>query len=50
MAARPEYFETEQGEGLRSCPDCGVSMEPGTDPSYRICQGCYDAYVEHAGR
>jgi len=51
MATRPEYLEPEQGEGVvRHCPDCGSAMEPEADASYRICQGCYDAYVDHAGR
>ena len=35
---------------VRHCPDCGSAMEPEADASYRICQGCYDAYVDHAGR
>ena len=44
-------LEPEQGEGVvRHCPDCGSAMGPEADASYRICQGCYDAYVDHAGR
>ncbi len=50
MAARPEYLESEQGQpGNRSCPDCGTPMEP-AEAGHRICQGCYDAYVDNAGR
>jgi hypothetical protein len=51
MAARPEYLESEQGEGApRVCPDCGSPMGTATEASHRICQGCYDAYVDNAGR
>jgi hypothetical protein len=46
-----EYRESEQRVGAaRSCPDCGRPMGEGTDASYRICQDCYDAYVDNAGR
>ena len=51
MAARPEYVGSQQRAGTsRRCPDCGSPMEPGADDSYRICQACYDAYVDNAGR
>ena len=51
MAARPEYVETEQGDGVdRACPDCGSPMGAAAEPGHRICQGCYDAYVDNAGR
>ncbi len=51
MAARFEDLESEQGAGTaRRCPDCDGPMEPGADVSHRICRGCYDAYVDNAGR
>ncbi len=51
MAARPEYLETEQGNGVvRGCPDCGGPMGAAAEAGHRICQGCYDAYVDNAGR
>jgi hypothetical protein len=50
MAAGPESLESEQdGGATRACPDCGSPMAL-TEASYRICQGCYDAYVDNAGR
>ncbi len=51
MEARPEYGESGQRiAAARRCPDCGGRMEPGVDASFRICQDCYDAYVDNAGR
>lgn len=49
MSATPEWLEAQSIDGgRRQCPDCGAPFEAAE--SYRICQACYDAYVDNAGR
>ena len=59
MTAQPEpvdgawvggvWVDGESVDGVgRTCPECSGPIEDG--PAFRICQGCYDAYVTNAGR
>ncbi len=49
MTAQPEPIDGLWVNDVdRLCPECGGPIEDG--PTFRICQGCYDAYVDNAGR
>ncbi len=49
MSASQEWLDVQPVEGgARPCPDCGSPFEAAE--SHRICQACYDAYVDNAGR
>jgi hypothetical protein len=38
--------------GETTCADCGspIEISPGMEKAFSICQPCYDAYVDNAGR
>jgi len=44
----PEPVDDDWADVEPVCPDCGGPIEDG--PVVRLCRGCYDAYVENAGR
>ena len=53
MTAQPDPTGTEwTSGGETTCSDCGspIEMNAGTEKAFSICQPCYDAYVDNAGR
>lgn len=53
MPAQPDPMGVEWTSGDEGmCADCGSPIEAnaGTDKAFSICQPCYDAYVDNAGR
>jgi hypothetical protein len=53
MTAQPDPTGTElTSGGETACADCGspIEMSAGMEKAFSICQSCYDAYVDNAGR
>lgn len=53
MTTQPDSTGTEWTEGGQAtCADCGspIQMDAGTEKAFAVCQPCYDAYVDNAGR
>jgi hypothetical protein len=53
MTGQPDPSGTEwTSGGQATCADCGspIEMSAGMEKAYSICQPCYDAYVDNAGR
>ena len=53
MTVQPDPTGLEWMSGEQwTCADCGSPIEAGagTEKAFSICQPCYDAYVDNAGR
>ncbi len=53
MTTEPDPTAIEwTGSSESTCADCGspIEMNAGTEKAFAICQPCYDAYVDNAGR